>query len=348
MKDKQSITVHFTPGPAAAMLKQITAAYAASARMPVRAEKGLIPVPKTLGGGFVACRELFNGMYCLACDVSYHLPALVIRRPCTDERYYVVGCLYGYPQPYFTDAGPPAADVHINNDSIFVYSSQLGSSLRFPAGQRHRTFTIIISRKFALEELRLTEPPTRHPLVQDFINDHPFSNVTPLPLMVRHHLDQLFEQLGTDRQADFMLRTSMISAAYYLMHQWYSHCFAADTQQRPYYHTNLHDVLKVKELYVRDFESPPLTVEELARMCNMSVTKFKSVFKSLFGMSCYQYYQAQRMEYARQLLSRQQYPVKEVSYMTGFQNTANFTRSFKKAFDILPRDFQRAAREMAR
>ncbi|GAA0559994.1 helix-turn-helix transcriptional regulator [Chitinophaga japonensis] len=348
MKDKQSITVHFTPGPIAAMLEQIAAGYAASASIPVRTEHNCIPVPKTLGSGFVACRELFDGMYCLVCDVNYHLPALVVRRPCTDERYYVLGCRYGYPQPYFTDSGPPGEDMRINSDSIFVHSSQLGSSLLFPAGQRHRTFTIIISREFALEELRLIEHPPRHPLVQDFINDHPFSNITPLPLVVRHHMDQVFEQLGADQHADFILRTSMVSAAYYLMNQWYYHCFAAGTQQRPYYHTNLHDVLKVKDLYVRDFESPPLTVEELARMCNMSVTKFKSVFKSLFGMSCYQYYQAQRMEYARQLLSQQQYPVKEVAYMTGFQNTANFTRSFKKAFDTLPRDLQRAARERAR
>lgn len=346
MKDKHSITVYFTPGPVTGMLEEMTASYTAYSEDAVKAVQNRIHIPQALGSGFVECRELFNGMYCLMFDISCELPMTMVSPALTDDRYYLIGCRYGYQQPVFNSAGSAGKALHIDSDSIFVHSSQLDSSFRFGPEQRHRIFIIILSRQFALEELRLTAYPLRHPMVQDFMNDQPFSSITPLPLIVRHRIDQTFEQLDGGEHAGFIHRSAMISASYYLMNQWYLHFFNGDEQQGPYYHTHMHEVMKVKELYVSDFETPPLTVEELARMCNMSVTKFKSVFKSLFGMSCYQYYQAQRMEYARQLLSKQQYPVKEVSYLTGFQNTANFTRSFKKAFDILPRDYQRAARKV--
>lgn len=344
MKDKQSIAIYFTPGPVAGMLEEMTASYTAWSKETVNVENNRIEIPAALGSGFVEFHQLFEGLYGIAFDVSYTHPVTMISPAGTEERYYLVGCRYGYQQAYITSSGSAGKTIRIDGDSIFVHSTQLGSSFRFPAQQRHRAFIIILSRRFALEELRLTAYPPQHALVQDFINDHPFSSITSLPLMVQHRIDQVFEQLDASRHADFVHRSAMISASYYLMNQWYLQFFNGGAQQGPYYHSKVQDVMKVKDLYVSDFETPPMTVEELARLCNMSVTKFKSVFKSLFGMSCYQFYQAQRMEYARQLLSQRQYPVKEVSYLTGFQNTANFTRSFKKAFDILPRDFQKSMR----
>jgi AraC-like DNA-binding protein len=344
MKDRPSITIHFTPGPVTGMLEEMTASYTAWSKETVNVENNRIYMPTAIGSGFIECRQLFDGMYCIASDVTYAHSVIMGSPSLAEERYYIIGCRYGYQQSYITHSAGTGKNLRIDGDSIFVHSTQLGSSFSFPANQRHRAFIIIVSRQFALEELRLTNYPSMHPLVQDFINDHPFSNVAPLPLITQHRIDQVFEQLDSEGHAGFIHRSAMISASYYLMNQWYLQFFNGDDQHGPFYHSNLHEVLKVKELYVSDFESPPMTVEELARMCNMSVTKFKSLFKSLFGMSCYQYYQAQRMEYAKELLSKHQYPVKEVAYLTGFQNTANFTRSFKKAYDILPRDFQKKSK----
>lgn len=345
MKDKHTITVHFAPGPAAGMLEEITASYTSYNEEMVHVEHNRIHVPRAAGSGFIECRELFEGMYCMMLDIAGRHPVVMKCQGMKEDRYYLIGCRYGYQQSYFNNAESTAKHIRIGNDCIFVHSTRLESSLHFPAGQRHRVFMIIVSRQFALEELRLTGHSSTQSLIQDQVNGQPFSSMMALPLVVRHRIDQIFEQPDTNGHADFVHRSAMISAAYYLMNQWYLQFFNGREQQEPHYPASLQDVIKVKDLYIRDFESPPMTVEELARMCNMSVTKFKSVFKSLFGMSCYQYYQAQRMEYAKELLSKRRYPVKEVSYLTGFQNTANFTRSFKKAFDILPREFKNKNRE---
>jgi AraC-like DNA-binding protein len=344
MKDKHSITVHFTPGPTAGMLEEITASCTSYNQNTVHVDHNRIYVPQAAGSGFIECRELFEGMYCMMLDITGQQPVLITSHALKEDHYYLIGCRYGHQQSYFNNTDSTGKHMRIDGDCIFVYSTQLGSSFRFPAGQRHRAFVIIISRRFALKELRLTGLQFNHSPVQDLVNSRPFSSMMALPLVVQHRIDQIFEQPDTAGHASFVQRPGMISAAYYLLNHWYLQFFNGPEQQGPYYPASLHDVMRVKDLYVSDFETPPMTVEELARMCNMSVTKFKSVFKSLFGMSCYQYYQAQRMEYAKELLSRQQYPVKEVSYLTGFQNTANFTRSFKKAFDILPKDFQKMSK----
>jgi AraC-like DNA-binding protein len=333
MKDKL-LTISFSPGPIKRLLAQLAAAFEPYGKSIVKTEYNRIYLPGALGKGFIECRELFNGLSCLLCDITWQQQVLLVCPVQQKEHYYMSGCRYGFQQPYFTDANHTGQDLSIHSDCLFVHSTQLSSSFLFPAGQRQRVYIMIMTRSFAMEELRLAA------------GGLPFSSIIPLPLNVQHHMDQTFEQLGEGPNAAFMHRTALISAAYNLLHQWYLHFFTMEEQQGPYYHTNLQDIMRVKDLYVSDFAAPPLTVEDLARMCNMSVTKFKSVFKSMFGMSCYQYYQAQRMEYAKQLLSKQQYPIKEISYMTGFQNTANFTRSFKKAFDILPRDFQKVVRNM--
>ncbi|WP_298741226.1 AraC family transcriptional regulator [uncultured Chitinophaga sp.] len=344
MKDKNSIVVYFTPGPATGMLEEITASYVSDGRHTAYAVHNRVTVPATAGEGFIACSELFEGMYCMMLDITAQQALLINSRALAADQYYLVGCRYGHHSYHFTDADHNEKLVRIDHDCIFVHSTRLGSSFRFPAGQRHRAFLVIISRRFALRELRLAEHPPEHSLAQELMSDTPFCSILSLPLVVQHRIDQIFEQPDTSGYADFVQRSGMISAAYYLLNQWYLQYFKVHEQQAYHHHASLHEVMKVKELYISDFERPPMTVEELARMCNMSVTKFKSVFKSLFGMSCYQYYQAQRMEYAKMLLGKQGYPVKEVSYLTGFQNTANFTRSFKKAFDMLPREFQRKSK----
>jgi len=341
MKDKDSIAVHFTPGPAARMLEEITTSYTSNGRQTAQVEQHRVLVPPDAGEGFIACRELFDGMYCIVLDIVSRQPLVMNSRSLAEDRYYLIGCRYGYQPSYFTNTDNTGKQIRIDGDCIFVHSARLGSSFGFAAGQRQRAFLVVVSRKFAMEELRLREHPSHHEQVQGLVNGHPFSSIIALPLVVQHRIDQIFEQPETTGHIDFVQRSAMISGAYYLMNQWYLQFFNGHEQQERYHHTSLHEVMKVKEIYVSDFERPPMTVEELARMCNMSVTKFKSVFKSLFGMSCYQYYQAQRMEYAKELLGKQQYPVKEVAYLTGFQNTANFTRAFKKVYDVLPKDFQR-------
>lgn len=95
-------------------------------------------------------------------------------------------------------------------------------------------------------------------------------------------------------------------------------------------------MMQVESILVSNLSSPPPTIPLLARAAMMSETKLKNLFKTLYGMGLYEYYQKYRMLKARQLLRSKKYSVKETGMALGFKNLSNFTIAFKKEFNILP------------
>ena len=95
-------------------------------------------------------------------------------------------------------------------------------------------------------------------------------------------------------------------------------------------------MMQVESILVSNLSVSPPPVAELARIGMMSETKLKVVFKKIYGLSPYEYYQKNRMLKARQLLNKRKYSVKEIGRQLGFQNLSNFTIAYKKAFNILP------------
>ena len=68
----------------------------------------------------------------------------------------------------------------------------------------------------------------------------------------------------------------------------------------------------------------------------MGTTKFKVLFKQLFGNAPRQYRNKIRMEYAREeLVARRKTPT-EMSHELGYSHPSNFTIAYKKYFDKLP------------
>nr|WP_281350356.1 AraC family transcriptional regulator [Fulvivirga lutimaris] len=80
-------------------------------------------------------------------------------------------------------------------------------------------------------------------------------------------------------------------------------------------------------------------IETLASLASMSTTKFKLLFKQLFGSSPIQYHHKIRMEYAKdELITKRKTPT-ELSYEFGYSHPSNFTTAFKKYFNELPSNY---------
>lgn len=78
------------------------------------------------------------------------------------------------------------------------------------------------------------------------------------------------------------------------------------------------------------------SIKELATMSNMGSTKFKSLFKQVFGHAPIQYRNKIRMEWAREELANLRKTPTEVSIELGYAHPSNFTAAYKKFFDELP------------
>ncbi len=82
-----------------------------------------------------------------------------------------------------------------------------------------------------------------------------------------------------------------------------------------------------------------ITVEELAFMCNMSLSTFKRRFARLYGTSPNKWLLQKRMEQAASLLHQQEKP-SQIYHKVGYENHSSFTQSFKQVYGVTPREFQ--------
>ncbi|GAB2811237.1 helix-turn-helix transcriptional regulator [Ferruginibacter profundus] len=83
-----------------------------------------------------------------------------------------------------------------------------------------------------------------------------------------------------------------------------------------------------------------LALEELAFLCNTSVSTFKRRFVKIYGTSPNKWILQQRMELAKDLLLHHNEKPGEVFYKVGYENHSSFTQSFKQTFGTTPKAFQ--------
>lgn len=92
----------------------------------------------------------------------------------------------------------------------------------------------------------------------------------------------------------------------------------------------------IKESYQAD-----ITVEDIAKCTGLNRSYFGKVFKASTGKSPQQYLIGYRMSKATELLKLTALPVAEVGRAVGYPNQLHFSRAFKGAFGISPRDWRR-------
>jgi AraC family transcriptional regulator, exoenzyme S synthesis regulatory protein ExsA len=83
-----------------------------------------------------------------------------------------------------------------------------------------------------------------------------------------------------------------------------------------------------------------ITVEELAFLCNMSLSTFKRKFSKIFGASPSKWILLRKMEMAKDLLLRDNEKPGAIYYKIGYETHSSFTQSFKQVYGITPRDFR--------
>lgn len=99
---------------------------------------------------------------------------------------------------------------------------------------------------------------------------------------------------------------------------------------------DINRVMEVESLITKDLFHPAPFIPDLARHVNISETKLKNNFKTVFGVPIYQYFQKARMRAAREVLETHKYSIKQVALEMGYVNLSNFSAAFRKEFGVLP------------
>lgn len=83
-----------------------------------------------------------------------------------------------------------------------------------------------------------------------------------------------------------------------------------------------------------------LSMEELAFLCNMSLSTFKRKFEEVYGAPPARWFHLKRMQQAAFLLKHRNVKASEIHHELGYENLSSFVQAFKKEFGKTPKVYQ--------
>jgi AraC-like DNA-binding protein len=86
-------------------------------------------------------------------------------------------------------------------------------------------------------------------------------------------------------------------------------------------------------------------VEDLAQKTNLSVSSFKREFKKLYDDSPANYIRTKRLERAAELLLASNERITDIAFDCGFNDLANFTKSFHDKYNVSPSNYRLKTKE---
>ena len=92
--------------------------------------------------------------------------------------------------------------------------------------------------------------------------------------------------------------------------------------------------------YLRENLAEPVTIADMARVCNLSVSGFHRWFHAHAQASPSGYLKSLRLNHAAQLLLTTDLTLGEIAGRTGFANPFHFSREFKKQYRQPPSDYR--------
>lgn len=104
-------------------------------------------------------------------------------------------------------------------------------------------------------------------------------------------------------------------------------------------------VQNVYNYIMNHLEEPLPSVNELAKMFGTNDFRLKAEFRKHFNISIYKCYTNERLKRATYLIKRTNIPLKEIAFISGFNDYNNFSKAFKKKYNYVPSELQRSLHE---
>ncbi len=139
------------------------------------------------------------------------------------------------------------------------------------------------------------------------------------------------ENMHTDIHAYLQNRVTMILEHFFT----WLHKHMGEKKRRGVSKEDIGKMMNVERKLLSDLSIAP-SLEELARESAISVTKLKTLFRQLYGMPPYVYFQQHRMLKAKDILLSTELPVHQIGAQLGYRNMSNFILAFRKVFHINP------------
>ena len=293
-----------------------------------------ITLPASIGTGYIKAIELTNGLQILINECVIDEDVSFSRQPALDESYTL---------RFDEIKNLKTLNLQIDSDELneedlvysgaFLTNSLSELSYTATAGTEDRCINIFFTAEWLKNNVGISSSDE---VFKKYLSlKTAILNFEVLNFEYRALMEDIFE-IQEDHP---MYKVTLFNRVMLLIEKFFRSLFIkiGDSSKN----VNVNDatikrIMLVESILVSNLSVPPPTIPVLARKAMMSETKLKNLFKNIYGLNLYEYYQKNRMLKARQLLRSKKYSVKEAGTALGFKNLSNFTIAYKKEFNILP------------
>jgi AraC-like DNA-binding protein len=279
-------------------------------------------VPPSLGEGSIQLINLYNGLeimifdYLLNEDVVYH-------RKKSNRDVYVMR---------LDDTSDQKPEV-----KSALFFSHISKELFYMTPAKSRSKNIYLSfTKEWLFELLVNEPQ----------GEILFTNVLMKAPMYYYELidseyRRLMHEMMQAKNDSSLGRLKMYNRVMVVLERFFVRYYRKISETHRHFKISSDEMQRLKTVeteILKDFSFTPPNINQLSRMAAMSPSKLKLVFKEVFGMPVYQYYQKHRLQKGKAMLITKKYTIKQVAAELGYIHVKDFSRAFQKHFDQLPEE----------
>lgn len=107
-------------------------------------------------------------------------------------------------------------------------------------------------------------------------------------------------------------------------------------------HEQIHTIQRTLK-FIDEHFSEKITLQEISSLARLSPTYFSALFKQVVGLSLWSYINSKRIDKAARLITSENFEgnMLEVAIECGFNNTANFNKTFKKITGMTPSEYKK-------
>lgn len=222
-------------------------------------------------------------------------------------------------------AGPPFV-------RIFPYN--IGQTLHFKKGTRLSYVSISVSAAYL--KTFLQEEESTFKFVFDSANNFWIEELMTDDIL--QTINELVKKTEPSSMKSFYYKIKAMELLFYLFESLKKRGRVPEQKISKF---DIDAVYKVRDKIVSSL-SESSSIAELKQIAGMNELKLRKIFKQIFGMGIYDYYQLMRMREAARLIREEKLTVTEAGYQMGFENLGHFSKIFEKHIGKKPKKYMQS------
>ncbi|WP_020619169.1 response regulator [Paenibacillus daejeonensis] len=162
---------------------------------------------------------------------------------------------------------------------------------------------------------------------------------------IRHELELLLAELlavnGLEPEPEAVMRYDTLEQSVAAMADRYGAAMHRVEQNRKLKHKFKLDEVRT---YIDLHFAEPLSLEQVARIFFVSKEYLSKLYKQTYGITVMDYVLQRRMEQAKAWLEEEEFSIKTIAEMTGYEDMSYFYRVFKKHYGVAPGEMRKQGR----